>query len=312
VSVIRIAFLGTPEFARVHLESLLDDSHYEVVGVITQPDRPSGRNMHLTPSPVKKLALERNCKVITPESIKSPEVLKEVASWRAEAAVVVAYGQIVTQGFLDLFPHQVVNVHASVLPRWRGAAPIQRAIEAGDKKTGVSLQVMVKKLDAGDVIGHYDLPISEEMDSFQLHDALIPLGKKLLQIDFMDYLRGQITPKPQDEKLVTYARKIEKAEAYLNLKLSAQEIHNHIRAFGMGPGSYSLLGEKKLKFVKARISDKKSTSPGQVVHLDGEGICISCGQGVIQVLEVQPESRAKMKVKDFLLGHALKVGDVFK
>src|SRR5690606_19485641 len=145
--------------------------------------------------------------------------------WRAEAAVVVAYGQIVPQAFLDLFPNKVVNVHGSILPRWRGAAPIQRAVEAGDKMTGVSLQVMVKKLDAGDVIGSYPLTVEPEWDAFDLHNAMLPLGARLLEVEFMDYLRGNLTPVKQDESLVTYAHKIEKSESLIDWRKSAAEIH---------------------------------------------------------------------------------------
>lgn len=310
MSLIRIAFLGTPEFARHHLASLLADSHFEVVGVVTQPDRPSGRHMHMTPSPVKALATSHGLKVITPESIKEDSVLAEIAEWKAEAAVVVAYGQIVPQKFLDLFPMKVVNVHASLLPRWRGAAPIQRAIEAGDEQSGVALQVMVKKLDAGDVIGHYSLSIRPEMNSFDLHNELMPLGAKLLEVDFMDYLRGNLIPKPQDEELVTYAHKIEKSEAKLNWSLNAKQILNHIRAMAMGPGSVAIFGEKKIKIIRAEIKEGHGRH-GEVIEIEKDSFVISCGQGALKIFEVQPESRPKMSVQDFLLGHKLKKGDLF-
>ncbi|MCB0350361.1 MAG: methionyl-tRNA formyltransferase [Bdellovibrionales bacterium] len=310
MSVVRIAFLGTPEFARYHLASLLADSHYEVVGVVTQPDRPSGRNMHLNPSPVKVLAQTHGLKVISPESIKNKEALDEIASWKAEAAIVVAYGQIVPQDFLDLFPRKVVNVHASLLPRWRGAAPIQRAIEAGDKTTGVSLQVMVHKLDAGAVIGSYALPIGENMNSFELHNELMPLGAKLLAVDFMDYLRGHLTPTLQNEILVTYAHKIEKAEAKINWSLSAEKIDCHIRAMVMGPGSFALHSGKKLKIIRAKREPVLSGQPGQILEVAKDSFVVACGEGALRVLEVQPESRAKMSVEDYLRGHSVQKGDM--
>jgi methionyl-tRNA formyltransferase len=310
VSVIRIAFLGTPEFARYHLESLLADSHFVVVGVVTQPDRPSGRHMHLTPSPVKKLAEAHGLKVISPESIKSQEALDEIASWKAEAAVVVAYGQIVPQKFLDLFPLKVVNVHGSVLPRWRGAAPIQRAIEAGDKTTGVSLQVMVHKLDAGDVIGAYTLPIGEAMNSFELHNELMSLGAKLLAVDFMDYLRGNLMPMPQDEALATYAHKIDKSEAKINWSLSAEKIWSHVRAMVMGPGSYAICGRKKLKLIHVAPESGFSGVHGQIVEVEKASFVVACGEKALRVFEVQPESRAKMSVEDFLRGHSVQKGDM--
>lgn len=312
MSVVRIAFLGTPEFARYHLASLLDDPHYDVVGVVTQPDRPSGRHMHLTPSPVKQLAEERGLRCLTPLTIKSEDVIREIESWKAEAAVVVAYGQIVPQKFLDLFPGRVVNVHGSLLPRWRGAAPIQRAIQAGDKVTGVSLQVMVLKLDAGDVIGSYSFPIGDEMNASELHDALMPLGAKLLHVDFMDYLRGNLTPVSQDESQVTYAHKIEKSEAKINWDLSATAVSCHIRALVMGPGSFCEWHGKKLKIIRARVAPKNPGRPGEVVEVQVDHFVVVCGEGALEVWEVQPESRPKMKVKDFLLGHDFKAGEFLK
>ncbi|OFZ14869.1 MAG: methionyl-tRNA formyltransferase [Bdellovibrionales bacterium RBG_16_40_8] len=313
MSVVRIAFLGTPEFARFHLASLLADNHFEVVGVVTQPDRPSGRHMHLKPSPVKEYAESRGLKVISPKSIKIDSALQEISSWKAEAAVVVAYGQILPQKFLDIFPLKVVNVHASILPRWRGAAPIQRAIEAGDKITGVSLQVMVLKLDAGDVIGSYSLPIDQDMNAFTLHDALMPLGARLLSVDFMDYLRGNLTPQPQDESQVTYAAKIDKAEATINWSRPTHEIQCHIRAMLMGPGSVTHHNDKKLKIWGAHILDKFSVTDskhtGEICEVGKDYFIVKCKDGFLKVLEVQPESRPKMSVKDYLLGHKLVKGE---
>lgn len=316
MSVIRIAFLGTPDFARQHLAALLADSHFDIAGVITQPDRAKGRNLHLVASPVKELALQYNLNVISPESIKVESVINEIASWKAEAAVVVAYGQILPQKFLDLFPLHVVNVHASLLPRWRGAAPIQRAIQAGDKVTGVSLQVMKRKLDAGDLIGAYNCTIGEKMNSSHLHDALIPLGVKLLQIELMDYLRGHLTPVAQDEAQVTYAYKIEKSEANILWSLTAREIHNHVRAMVMGPGSVCVLSAghgKKMKILETEVVAEEGATgePGVISEVGRDYFDVLCGRGVLRVFEVKPESRAKMSVKEFLLGHSLVKGDRF-
>ena len=311
MSVIRIAFLGTPEFARYQLESIAKDPHFQIVGVVSQPDRPSGRHMRLTPSPVKAWAQAHGLKVMTPESASDPQFLQEIAEWNAEAAVVVAYGQILSQKFLDIFPLKVVNVHASLLPRWRGAAPIQRAIQAGDEVTGVALQVMVRRLDAGAVIGQYSLPIPDTMDSQQLHDALMPLGAKLLHVDFMDYLRGNLSPTAQNEQEVTYAKKIEKDEAFLDWKLSAREVFNQVRAFVMGPGSVCRWGEKKLKIIKAEPVSGKGKA-GTLIEVRDDSFVVACREGALRVWEVQPESRPKMKVRDFLLGNKLAQGDVFE
>lgn len=313
-STTRIVFLGTPDFARYHLNNLLEDSNYSIVGVISQPDRPSGRKMRLTPSPVKELALEHGLRVITPESMKDSEALLEVRSWGAEAAVVVAYGQILSQAFLDLFPQKVVNVHASLLPRWRGAAPIQRAIEAGDKETGVSLQVMVKRLDAGDVIGSYKIQIDDSWDAIRLHDELMPLGARLLHDDLLDYLQGNLVATSQDESLVTVAPKIEKSEAHINWGAkAATHIRNQIRAFSLGPGTVTSLNGRSLKIIWAEIaagSSKESRQqPGDVIAIDADSFTVACSEGALRVTRVQPESKPQMSAHDFLLGYKLKVGD---
>ncbi len=311
MSTIRILFLGTPEFARAHLQSLLDDAHFNVVGVVTQPDRPAGRKMQLQPSPVKALALEKNIPVITPEKVNDEKVLEQIIAFKAEAAVVVAFGQILPQKFLDLYPRQVVNVHGSLLPQWRGAAPIQRAVMAGDKVSGVCLQVMVKKLDAGDVIGQYTVTIDENMSAMALHDAMIPLGQKLLHLDFMDYLRGHISPIAQDESKVTYAEKLDKAESLIDWSWPADKIHNLVRGMTMGPGTYTLRKDKKLKINSTRILDHSGPSKKAgvlSVSADG-GLEITCGMGRLSLDEVQPESKPKMKSKDYLLGHPVEPGE---
>lgn len=316
MSVVRVVFLGTPEFSCTSLQMLVNDDHYEVVGVVTQPDRKSGRKMQLKPCPVKTLALEHNLPVISPESVNSSEVIEQIESWKAEAAIVVAFGQIVSQKFLDLFPQKVVNVHASLLPRWRGAAPIQRAIMAGDKETGVALQVMVKKLDAGDVIGSRKIALDEQTDAQMLHDKLAILGADLLHVEFMDYLRGNLVAIPQDESLVTLASKIDKSESSLDFSLSAQVIHRKVLGLTLGPGTFTNLGDQKLKIHKtsysfdAQIDSAKNKVHGQILSL-GTSIEVQCGQGVLVIYEIQPESRPKMPVSEFLKGHKLKIGQVF-
>ena len=306
MSTVRALFLGTPDFARYHLESLLKDDHFKIVGVMSQPDRPRGRKMDLQPSPVKELALQNKLPVLTPEKINMNELAPKIKEWGAEVAIVVAYGQILPQDFLDFFPQRVVNVHASVLPRWRGAAPIQRAIMAGDKESGVSLQIVVKKLDAGDVIGSYRVEITDEDDSLSLHEKLKPLGAKLLNVDLMDYVRGNLSPIRQDEGLVTYAHKIEKSEREIIWSSSAEHIFNQVRGLVMGPGTMTRVMGQALKVHKVRIKDKArppSSQSGEIIHVDAECFDVACGQGVLSVLEVQPESRPKMSSKEFLLGY---------
>lgn len=206
---IKTVFLGTPEFAVVSLKALLKDERFDILGVVTQPDRPAGRKMQLTPSPVKALALEYGLKVLTPESLKKElNVFEEIKSWGAEVGIVVAFGQILTQEFLDSFPKGCVNVHGSLLPAWRGAAPIQRSVEANEEVTGVALQKMVKKLDAGDIIGVRKVSVSEEMNAIDLHDVLADLGAQLLTDELVRYVQGEITPEVQDESKVTIAKRL--------------------------------------------------------------------------------------------------------
>lgn len=313
MSKVRICFLGTPEFAVTSLKGLLEDEHYEVVGVVTQPDRPAGRKLQLTPSPVKVLAQAHGLKVLTPESLKADQAaVDEIKSWNAEVGVVVAFGQILTQSFLDSFPFGCVNVHGSILPRWRGAAPIQRAIEAGDVESGVTLQKMVRKLDAGDIIGIRRIKITSEMNALELHDELALLGADLLHVELMDYVRGNLVPAPQDEAQVTIAKKIDKSESLIDWNNSAKAIDGKIRGFVYGPGTYTLWQGKKIKLHKAKgVSGEVSAVPGTITSVHEDYVSVACGEGVLQVFEVQPESRNRMKVEDFLKGNDLKIGDKF-
>ncbi len=315
MSKVRVCFLGTPDFAVTSLKALLADAHFEIVGVVTQPDRPSGRKLQLTPSPVKVLALEHNLKVLTPESLRADEqgtqeINQEIKSWGAEVGVVVAFGQILTQNFLDSFQFGCVNVHGSILPRWRGAAPIQRAIEAGDVESGVTLQRVVKKLDAGDIIGIRRVSVGDNMDALELHNTLAVLGADLLRVELMDYVRGNLVPQPQDEALVTVAKKIDKMESLIDWGLSAKEINGKIRGFIYGPGTYTLLQGKKLKLHKASIVHGGSTlEPGTLTSVHADYLTVATGDGILKLTEVQPESRTRMKVADFLKGHNLQAGD---
>ncbi|MBX3040475.1 MAG: methionyl-tRNA formyltransferase [Bdellovibrionaceae bacterium] len=314
MSRVRVCFLGTPDFAVTCLKALLDDEHFEVVGVVTQPDRPAGRKLQLTPSPVKALATAKGLRVVAPESLKdNPLIVDEILRWGAEVAVVVAFGQILDQKFLDSFNLGCVNVHASLLPRWRGAAPIQRAIEAGDAETGVALQKMVRKLDAGAVIGERRIEISPEINSLELHDQLALLGADLLRVELMDYVRGNVGPQPQDESQVTYAKKIDKSESLLDWSQSAETLHNKVRAFVWGPGTYVLHGGKRLKIHKTKIAERRGSlgSPGQVLAISATGVVVACGEGSLELLEVQPESRNRMSAVEFGRTSSLEQGYKF-
>jgi methionyl-tRNA formyltransferase len=313
MSKVRILFLGTPEFAAASLKRLIEDSHFEIVGVVSQPDRPAGRKMQLKPSPVKELALAHGLRVFTPETVNKQEFRDEVAALGAESAAVVAFGQILGQKFLDLFPRGCVNVHGSILPRWRGAAPIQRALMAGDKESGVALQIVVRQLDAGPVLGLRKLTLPEEMDAMTLHDRLKALGAELLQVEYMDYLRGNLTPHPQDESLVTIAPKIDKAEARLDWKLAARELHNRIRGLQMGPFAFTTRAGAAVKIHGTRIVEESSVSKvAGALRVEDGRLLVDCGQGRLEILEIQPESRSRMSATDYLRGHPLQMGEAFE
>lgn len=308
MSKVRVCFLGTPEFALISLKALLQDDHFDVVGVVTQPDRPAGRKMLLTPSPVKTLALAHGIPVLSPESVNKDFILTDIEKWGAEVAVVVAFGQILSTKFLKLFPFGAVNIHGSVLPRWRGAAPIQRAIEAGDTESGVTLQKVVKELDAGDILGIRRVPLNDSIHAMELHDQLAVLGTELLHVELMDYIRGNLAPVPQDPSGVTYAKKIDKAESEIQWSQSAHSIHNKVRAFVMGPGTFTTLAGKKLKIHRTKVLSG-SGAPGQVLSVTEDQLVMGTGDGALELIEVQPESRNRMKISDFLKGHPLKKGD---
>ncbi len=319
MSRVRVCFLGTPEFAATNLKALLADEHFEVVGVVTQPDRPSGRKLMLVPTPVKQVAQAHQLPILAPESLrKNPLMLDQIKTWRAEVAVVVAYGQILNQEFLASFPFGCVNVHASLLPRWRGAAPIQRAIEAGDTETGVALQKVVKKLDAGDVLGSRTCAISPDLNSQELHDKLAQLGSDLLAVELMDYMRGHLAGRPQDEAQVTHAKKIDKAEGLLDFHQPAQVLHNKVRAFVWGPGTHFLRSGKAVKVHRTFLPDSSvplglananvKNKVGDIVAIDAKAVYVCTGKGNLALSEVQPESRNRQPAQAWARAVKLEVG----
>jgi methionyl-tRNA formyltransferase len=312
VSRIRTLFLGTPEIARFCLEALIKDEHFEVVGVVTQPDRPAGRKMQLQPSPVKQLVQPLGIPVLSPENVNTPEVLAKIKDWRAECAIVVAFGQILKNDFLAMFPQKVVNVHASLLPHLRGAAPIQRAIMNGDAETGVALQVMVRKLDAGPILGTRKFALTPEMSAYDSYKKCEELGAQLLIVDLMDYMRGNLHAVPQEESQATYAPKIEKSEAVIDWTWPAVKIMNLVRGLAMGPVAQTTRDGKILKFHKVRaLEESASMRPGQVTRATEKSLIVQCGQGSLELLEIQPESRAKMPIGEYLRGYPVKPGDAF-
>jgi methionyl-tRNA formyltransferase len=309
MSKFRILFLGTPDFAVTSLSRLISDAHFEIAAVVTQPDRPAGRKMQLKTSPVKDLALKHGLKVFSPETVNSDEFRDAIAQLGAESAVVVAFGQI-----LDLFPRGSVNVHGSLLPRWRGAAPIQRALMAGDSESGVALQIVVRKLDAGPLLGVRRVEITDETDALKLHDQLKICGADLLHVEYMDYLRGNLSPSVQDEALVTIAPKIDKIESKINWSRSAREVFNQVRGLVMGPVAtvVSPTGQVvKLYQTRVAVEQGKSSPPGEIIAVSPSSFTVACAQGALEILQVQPESRSRQSVADYLRGYPVKVSDRF-
>jgi methionyl-tRNA formyltransferase len=323
MSKVRILFMGTPDFARTALQSMLEDEHFEIAAVVTQPDRPAGRKMQLTSSPVKVLALEKGLKVLTPETVNTESFRQEIQSLAVESAVVVAFGQLLGDAFLALFPKGAVNVHGSLLPKWRGAAPIQRSIMAGDTETGVALQIVVKKLDAGPVLGVRKISLIESETATEIYPRLAKLGCELLSTEYMDYLRGNLTPVVQDESLVSHAAKIKKSEAALDWTKPAHQIVNLVRGLSLGPVPHARRADGTSFKVHRAILGKSgsSTTPfagsrnpaGTVLNVSDASIDVLAGDGaVVRLLEVQPESRARLSLKDYLHGYSVSVGEVFQ
>ncbi|ACV28027.1 methionyl-tRNA formyltransferase [Kangiella koreensis] len=297
---LKVIFAGTPDFATGSLAAVLK-SHHQVVAVYTQPDRKAGRGKKISMSPVKELALEHDIPVEQPINFKSEESLAQLASYEADVMVVVAYGLLLPQSVLDTPRLGCINVHGSLLPRWRGAAPIQRSIQAGDTETGVTIMQMEAGLDTGPMLLTASLPITEQDTGSSLHDKLAEQGAQLL-VEALDKLsNNQLSPTPQDDSLATYAHKLSKAEAQLDWQLSAQELERTIRAFNSWPVAYSLIDEATVRIWQANVCQSQTKSePGVILQADSNGILVACGQDGLLLTELQlPGSRA-MSAKDLL------------
>ena len=295
----RLVFAGTPEFAVPCLRAACDKA--EVVAVYTQPDRPAGRGRGLTPSPVKTEALARDIPVLQPENFRSAEAKAQLRVLRPELMVVVAYGLILPQSVLDIPEHGCWNVHASLLPRWRGAAPIQRAIEAGDTRSGVCLMQMEKGLDTGPVLLSQTLDIGPDETGGQLHDRLSALGAQVLG-DALGLLRATIRlpPRPQPVEGVTYAHKLDKAEAKLDWSQPASVLANKIRAFHPWPMAEALLdGERVRIHAAAALDEAHDRAPGSLLRASREGIDIACGQGVLRIHTLQRDGGKPVAAQDY-------------
>jgi len=309
--VLDIVFAGTPEFAARHLDALIKSQKHRIVGVYTQPDRPSGRGKKLTASPVKQLALKHDLKVLQPASLKKADARAELAALNCDLMVVVAYGLILSQKALDIPRYGCINVHGSILPRWRGAAPIQRAIESGDSVSGVTIMQMDLGLDTGDMLLKSECPVYSEDNSGQLHDRLIKLGIKALLQTVDDIVNGQCQPEKQDDQYATYAHKIDKQEAEIDWTQSAEVIDRKIRAFNPFPICFTLLGEQRLKIHRAAVLNKgidnnktENTPPAGEISVQADKLVVQCGQGQIQIEQLQLPGRKSITAEAFIAGFA--------
>jgi len=302
----KLIFAGTPEFAAQALSAIVAAGH-EVALVLTQPDRPAGRGMALQPSAVKKVALAHDIEVFQPLTLKDAEAQAKIAAVGAEVMVVAAYGLILPQAVLDMLHFGCLNIHASLLPRWRGAAPIQRALLAGDAETGVCIMQMEAGLDTGPVLSRGAFPIEATDTTASLHDRLAGLGARLC-VEALDKL--PLPAEAQPAEGVTYAHKIEKAEAVIDWTKPAIELDRHIRAFNPFPGAQAVFGGQTVKLWQA--SPVAGSGPvGSVLAVDKKQIVIACGTGALAVSELQKAGGKRLPVQQFLAGHPLKVGDRF-
>ncbi len=302
----RLIFAGTPEFAATALLAIVDAGH-DVTLVMTQPDRPAGRGMSLQPSPVKRLALERGIAVFQPSTLKDAAAQERIVATGAEVMVVAAYGLILPQAVLDLPYLGCVNIHASLLPRWRGAAPIQRALLAGDSETGVCIMQMEAGLDSGPVLLREAVPIGAEDTAGSLHDRLAVLAARLIVAALA---RLPLAGQPQPEEGVTYAHKIGKGDALIDWSVSAAELDRQVRAFNPVPGAQASLGGEAVKVWRA-AAVAGNGEIGRILRVDRDSIVVACGAGALVVAELQKAGGRRLPVRQFLAGNPLAAGDRF-
>ncbi|WP_386687627.1 methionyl-tRNA formyltransferase [Lonepinella sp. MS14437] len=312
---LNIIFAGTPDFAAQHLQALLNSQH-NVIAVYTQPDKPAGRGKKLQASPVKQLAEQHHLPVYQPKSLRKEDAQVELASLNADVMVVVAYGLILPLAVLQAPKFGCLNVHGSILPRWRGAAPIQRAIWAGDKQTGVTIMQMDIGLDTGDMLHKVYCDIAPQETSASLYHKLVELAPAAL-IEVLDNLtNNKYLPEKQDDSQSTYADKLSKDEAQLNWQLSAEQLERNIRAFNPAPVAFLSLNindvQERVKIYQADVLPHQDKTAGTVLAVDKKGVQIATTQGVLNITQLQPSGKKPMSVQDFLNGRAdwFKVGDV--
>ncbi|MCO4598508.1 methionyl-tRNA formyltransferase [Streptococcus infantarius subsp. infantarius] len=306
----KLIFMGTPDFAATVLEGLLDDANYDVLAVVTQPDRAVGRKKEIKMTPVKEVALAHNLAVYQPEKMSGSDEMAELMTLGADGIVTAAFGQFLPTKLLDSVDF-AVNVHASLLPKYRGGAPIHYAIINGDKEAGVTIMEMVKKMDAGDMIAKASTPITDEDNVGTMFEKLAVIGRDLLLKTLPDYIAGNIKPELQDESKATFSPNITSEEERIDWNKSAREVFNHIRGLYPWPVAHTLLDGKRFKIYEASLAEGQG-QPGQIIEKGKKTLVVATGDGAISLKTVQPAGKPRMSVVDFLngVGRKLEVGDL--
>lgn len=306
----RLIFAGTPEFAVAALAALIDAKH-DIAMVLTQPDRPAGRGLREAPSPVKRLAQQQGIDVFQPITLKTPDNQAKIAAVKADAMVVAAYGLILPQAVLDIPRLGCINIHGSLLPRWRGAAPIHRAIFAGDRETGITIMQMAAGLDTGPTLLRESIPIDAKDTTATLHDQLATLGGKLIVRALEQLQNGALPATPQRDEGVTYAAKISKSEARIDWNLPAAEIERQVRAFNPFPIAQTRWRGETLRIWKAELAGEENRSPGSIVAVEKDRIVVACGAGTLALTELQRAGGKRLAARAFLQGMSIQVGERF-
>ena len=307
----RLIFAGTPEFAAAALAALIEAGH-DIALVLTQPDRPAGRGMKLTPSPVKQLAVQHGLSVLQPATLKDAEIQAQLAAVNADAMVVAAYGLLLPPTVLTLPRFGCLNIHASLLPRWRGAAPIQRAILAGDPETGITIMQMDKGLDTGGMLQRAALPI-EDMDTAQtLHDKLATLGASAIVSALKRLEQGTLQSQPQDDSAATYAAKLSKAEGGLDWHKSAAELARAVRAYNPFPVAQARFQDETWRIWQAQAVQRSEGRPGEILQADKGGVLVRCGEGALLLKELQKAGGKRLPASSFVVGNAVNPGDLLE
>ncbi len=311
MSDLRVIFMGTPDFAVPCLDKLVEEK-YNVVAVVSQPDRPKGRGQKLAQSPVKEAALAYGLPVLQPEKVRESEFQEKLALLKPDLIVVVAFGQLLPKVLLELPPLGCINVHASLLPYYRGAAPIHWAVMKGEEVTGVTTMYMDIGMDTGDMILKAEVPIGKDDTTGILHDRLKEEGAKLLSDTIKLIAAKQGKGTPQDHDKATYASMLRRDIEVIDWQKSAESIHNLVRGLNPWPGSYCTYQGKPLKTWQTKVYDKneRTTAPGKVSKITGDGFVVETGQGTIELLEVQPANKRRMSAKDFVCGYGITIGDI--